>query len=61
MEPAAKDVVDKAAEATKSGIDAASTKAQDTLDFVAKKAALDEAAPMVTDVPAPGGKPSPKV
>jgi gas vesicle protein len=45
--PAVHNAVDRAAEATKSGVTVASGKAQDTLDFVAKKSAkpAGEAAP----------------
>jgi gas vesicle protein len=39
--PAVGSAVDKAAEATKGGFEAAGAKAQDTLDFVAKKAKSD--------------------
>jgi gas vesicle protein len=40
--PAVKGAVDKAAEGTKSGVDAAAGKAHETLDFVAKKTARDD-------------------
>ncbi len=55
--------VDKAADATKSGVEAASGKAQDGLDFVAKKAAAtaDAAGDAVADAPMPDSTPAPEV
>lgn len=49
--PAAQSAVDKAAEATKGGISTAGAKAQDTFDFVAKKAAEDKPVEDMAEAP----------
>jgi len=54
--PAAKEAVDKAADATKGGIDTAGGKAQESLDFVSRKAKGDESETLV-DLGTPLGTP----
>lgn len=55
--PAAQTAVEKAAEATKGGIGTAGAKAQETLEFVAKKAAEDKPAEDKPAEPKPADKP----
>ena len=58
--PAVHSAVDKAADATKSGVEAASGKAQDSLDFVAKKATPTDDVE-TADSKSSGATPTPEV